>query len=115
LGWQLESLSRSDNGPWVYVIPDEATKRLADLPDASLSNAAAHVLDVEEADLPPQARSGPATRPSRVSWWRDDLVTAQHVLELARSAKNIWMVRSPEERRDLLAKLLCNPVLDGSI
>lgn len=85
LGWQLESLSRSDNGPWVYVVPDEATKRLADLPDASLSSAAAHVLDVEEADLPPPARSGPTTRPSRVSWWRDEVLS--WVCPFAREAK----------------------------
>jgi hypothetical protein len=67
-------LSTSDNGPLVYVVPDEATKRLADFPAASLSTAAAYVLDVEEADLPPQARSGPMTRPGRVSWWSDEVL-----------------------------------------
>ncbi len=41
------------------------------------------------------------------------LVTAQRVLELAKNAKSLWEGRSPEERRDLLAKLLWNPVLDG--
>lgn len=41
------------------------------------------------------------------------LVTAERVLELAKLAKDLWNERSREERRDLLAKLLCNPVLDG--
>ena len=41
------------------------------------------------------------------------LVTAQRVLELAKNAKALWNTRSPEERRDFLSKLLCNPVLNG--
>ena len=41
------------------------------------------------------------------------LVTAKRVLELAKNAKVLWESRSSEERRDLLAKLLQNPVLDG--
>jgi hypothetical protein len=81
--FELECLSIDKNGPWVHVVPDEATKRLAELPEASLSDAAAHVLDTEEADLLPQARSGPATRPSRVSWWRDEL---SRVCPFARNA-----------------------------
>jgi hypothetical protein len=86
LGWQLECLSTSDNGPLVYVVPDEATKRLADFPEASLSSAAEYVLDIEEADLPPQARSGPTTRPGRVSWWRDEVLS--WVCPFAREAQS---------------------------
>jgi hypothetical protein len=41
------------------------------------------------------------------------LVTAQRVLELAKNAKRLWESRTPEDRRDLLKKLLSNPVLDG--
>jgi hypothetical protein len=73
-GWPLDFLSRSDKGPWVYAVPDAATARLADLPEASRQSAADYLLDVEEADLAPQARSGPATRPARVSWWRDEVL-----------------------------------------
>ena len=41
------------------------------------------------------------------------LVTAERVLELAKNAKKLWERRTPQERCDLLDKLLCNPVLDG--
>ena len=41
------------------------------------------------------------------------LVTANRVLELAKSAKKLWETRSPQERRDFLEKLLWNPTLDG--
>ncbi len=41
------------------------------------------------------------------------LVTAQRTLELAKNAKRLWEARTREERRDLLAKLLWNPVLEG--
>lgn len=41
------------------------------------------------------------------------LVTAQRVLELAKTVKTLRITRTREERRDFLAKLLCNPVLDG--
>lgn len=41
------------------------------------------------------------------------LVTAERVLELAKNAKALWNTRSPEERRDFLAKLLWNPRLNG--
>lgn len=41
------------------------------------------------------------------------LVTADRVLELAKNAKALWEVRNDEEKRDLLAKLVCNPRLDG--
>jgi hypothetical protein len=41
------------------------------------------------------------------------LVTAQRVLELAKNAKSLWEGRQPSERRDLLARLVCNPRLDG--
>lgn len=41
------------------------------------------------------------------------LVTARRVLELSKSAKRLWESRSHEERRDLLAKVLQNPLLDG--
>jgi hypothetical protein len=86
LGWQMECTSKADDGPWVYVVPDEATKRLAELPEASLSNAASYVLDVEESNLPPQARSGPATSQSRVSWWHDEVLS--WVCPFAREARS---------------------------
>lgn len=41
------------------------------------------------------------------------LVTAARVLELAKDAKTLWEGRSPAEQRDLLARLVCNPRLDG--
>ena len=41
------------------------------------------------------------------------LVTAQRVLELAKSAKTLLEHAILEERRDFLSKLLCNPRLDG--
>jgi hypothetical protein len=41
------------------------------------------------------------------------LVTAERVLELAKSAKSLWEGRSPTEKRDLVARLVCNPRLDG--
>jgi site-specific DNA recombinase len=41
------------------------------------------------------------------------LVTAQNVLELAKNAKALWNTRSAAERRDFLAKLVCNPRLNG--
>ena len=40
------------------------------------------------------------------------LVTAQRVLELAKSGRTLWNGRSPEEKRDLLNRLVCNPRLD---
>jgi site-specific DNA recombinase len=42
------------------------------------------------------------------------LVLADKVLNVAKNAKRLWESRSPEERRDFLAKLLLNPVLDGT-
>lgn len=39
--------------------------------------------------------------------------TAKTVLELATSAKSLWKVRSPEERRACLDKVLSNPILNG--
>jgi hypothetical protein len=95
--WQLEVLARSSDGPWIYAVPDEATKRLADLPQESLSTAAGYVLDVEEADLPPEARSGSATRPSRVSWWCDEVLS--WVCPFAREARShsegLFLIVSP--------------------
>ena len=41
------------------------------------------------------------------------LVTVERVLELAQTAKSRWNGRSPAERRDLLAKLVCNPRIQG--
>ncbi len=41
------------------------------------------------------------------------LVTAERVLELAKSAKSLWETRSAQERRDLLERLVCNPRLEG--
>jgi hypothetical protein len=41
------------------------------------------------------------------------LETAQDVLELAKQAKSLLKTRSPEEQRDFLARLVCNPRLDG--
>ncbi len=39
--------------------------------------------------------------------------TAKSVLELGKSAKSLWKESAPEERRNLLDKLLSNPILDG--
>ncbi len=39
--------------------------------------------------------------------------TAKSVLELGKSAKSLWKESTPEERRNLLDKLLSNPILDG--
>jgi DNA invertase Pin-like site-specific DNA recombinase len=41
------------------------------------------------------------------------LVTASRVLELAKSAKKLWLSRSPDERVELLARLVCNLRLEG--
>ncbi len=41
------------------------------------------------------------------------LVTADRVLELAKNAKQLWEGRTPAEQRDFLARLVCNPRLDG--
>jgi hypothetical protein len=41
------------------------------------------------------------------------LVTAERVLELAKQAEFLFETRSREERRDFLARLVCNPRLDG--
>jgi hypothetical protein len=41
------------------------------------------------------------------------LFTAQRVLELAKGAKDLWNGRSPEEKRALLEKVVCNPRLEG--
>jgi hypothetical protein len=41
------------------------------------------------------------------------LITAQRTLELARVAKSLWERRNREEQRDLLARVVCNPRLDG--
>ena len=40
--------------------------------------------------------------------------TAESILELATSAKTLWLQRSPQERRDFLDQLLSNKVLDGA-
>jgi site-specific DNA recombinase len=39
--------------------------------------------------------------------------TAKSVLELATSAKSLWISRSAYERREFLNKVLSNPILDG--
>jgi hypothetical protein len=39
--------------------------------------------------------------------------TAKTVLELATSAKSLWISKSPQERRELLDLILSNPILDG--
>lgn len=41
------------------------------------------------------------------------LVVADQVLNLAKNARTLWETRSREERRDFLAKLLLNPVVEG--
>ena len=41
------------------------------------------------------------------------LDTAKDVLELAKEAKSLLNSRSAEEKRDFLARLVCNPRLDG--
>lgn len=41
------------------------------------------------------------------------LVTAKKILELAKRAPELYLRRSPQERRDFLEKILSNPVLDG--
>ena len=41
------------------------------------------------------------------------LDTARDVLELAKQAKSLLETRSREEKRDFLARLVCNPRLDG--
>ena len=41
------------------------------------------------------------------------LVTATRVLELAKHAKAHWDRRSPEQKRELLAEVVCNSRLDG--
>ncbi len=41
------------------------------------------------------------------------LETAQDVLELAKNAKSLLKSRTAEEQRDFLARLVCNPRLDG--
>lgn len=41
------------------------------------------------------------------------LVTAERVLELASRAKTLWNGRGSVEKRDLVARLVCNPRLDG--
>ncbi len=41
------------------------------------------------------------------------LVTAARVLELAKSAKFLWEMASPEQKRDLLERLVSHPRLDG--
>ncbi|MGK5089534.1 recombinase family protein [Bdellovibrionota bacterium FG-2] len=40
--------------------------------------------------------------------------TVKSILELATSAKSLWIDRSPQERRDFLDDILSNPVLDGT-
>ena len=40
--------------------------------------------------------------------------TAKSVLELAITAKDKWIHRTPKARRELLDELLSNPVLDGA-
>ena len=42
------------------------------------------------------------------------LVTAKKILELARKAPDLYLRATPEERRGLLAKILSNPILDGT-
>lgn len=41
------------------------------------------------------------------------LVTAKKILELAQSATELYLQRSPQERREFLEKILSNPILDG--
>lgn len=41
------------------------------------------------------------------------LETAKTVLELATSAKSLWITKSPQERREFLDLILSNPILDG--
>jgi site-specific DNA recombinase len=40
--------------------------------------------------------------------------TAKSILELATTAKSLWLSRSPKERRDFLDKILSNPTLNGA-
>jgi hypothetical protein len=40
------------------------------------------------------------------------LVTADRVLELAKSARTLWDQHLPEQQRDLLSAVVCNPRLD---
>lgn len=39
--------------------------------------------------------------------------TAKTILELATSAKSLWISKSHQERRDFLDMVLSNPILDG--
>jgi hypothetical protein len=39
--------------------------------------------------------------------------TAKTVLELATSAKSIWITKSPQERREFLDLILSIPILEG--
>ena len=41
------------------------------------------------------------------------LVTGARVLEMAKQAKSLWIGRSPEEKRDFVSQLVCNPRLEG--
>lgn len=41
------------------------------------------------------------------------LVTAKKILELAKSAKELWLTRSREEKRDFLEKILSNRVFEA--
>jgi hypothetical protein len=73
LGDLTPVLTASENGPWVWGIADEAVKRLALLPPDGTTNAASYLLEYEEGDLSPQARSGGAVRAERVEFWRETL------------------------------------------
>jgi site-specific DNA recombinase len=42
------------------------------------------------------------------------LETAKSILELASQAKSLWLSRAPAERRNLLDRILSNPVLEGA-
>jgi hypothetical protein len=39
--------------------------------------------------------------------------SCKSILELATSAKSLWIRKSPQERRDFLNTILSNPILDG--
>lgn len=84
-GWLLESLSSEAGDLSVYVVPDEATKRLAELSEASFAAAASYVVDVEEADLTPAARSRGDVLAERTSWWVTEVLSS--MVPLARKAR----------------------------
>lgn len=59
----------SSDGPWLWALAGEATRRLASLGQEATAGAAVYVLDYEESDLSPQARSTGASRAERIAFW----------------------------------------------